>query len=174
MRLNQPRIPPLSDSEMNPTQRAVLQPHFERNTVFNIFRTLAHAPEAYRSFSEWGRYILSDQNSLPPRQREIIILRTGFNCKSGYEWAQHVRIGKMCGLSDQEIDQIKAGPTHLDELTNDSFIKEETWQALSTLTQKQQMDLVFTCGQYTQVCMMLNSFGVQLDAGLELDKDLKV
>ena len=34
------------------------------------------------------------------------------------------------------------------------------------------MDLVLTVGQYTQVAMMLNSFGVQLDPGLDLDPDL--
>ena len=30
-----------------------------------------------------------------------------------------------------------------------------------------------TVGQYTQVSMMLNSYGVQLDDDLELDPDLK-
>ena len=35
------------------------------------------------------------------------------------------------------------------------------------------MDMVFTAGQYTQVSMMLNSFGVQLDEGQVLDPDLK-
>ena len=35
------------------------------------------------------------------------------------------------------------------------------------------MDVVFTAGQYTQVSMILNSFGVQLDAGQILDPDLK-
>ena len=34
------------------------------------------------------------------------------------------------------------------------------------------MDLVMTVGQYTQVSMMLNSFGVQLDPGQTLDPDL--
>ena len=34
------------------------------------------------------------------------------------------------------------------------------------------MDVVFTAGQYTQVSM-LNTFGVQLDAGQTLDPDLK-
>jgi hypothetical protein len=34
------------------------------------------------------------------------------------------------------------------------------------------MDLVYTVGQYTQVSMLLNSFGVQLDDGLTLDPDL--
>jgi hypothetical protein len=35
------------------------------------------------------------------------------------------------------------------------------------------MDVVFTVGQYTQVSMILNSFGVQLDPGQVLDPDLR-
>jgi hypothetical protein len=34
------------------------------------------------------------------------------------------------------------------------------------------MDLVMTVSQYTQVSMMLNTFGVQLDEDLVLDPDL--
>jgi len=37
----------------------------------------------------------------------------------------------------------------------------------------EDLDVVFTTGQYTQVSMMLNSFGVQLDPGQTLDPDLK-
>ena len=59
-----------------------------------------------------------------------------------------------------------------DELTADAFISEATWEALSEFSEKQRMDLVMTVGQYTQVAMMLNSFGVQLDQGFELDADL--
>ena len=36
------------------------------------------------------------------------------------------------------------------------------------------MDLVFTVGQYTQVSMMLNTFGVQLGRGPDADPDLTV
>ena len=35
------------------------------------------------------------------------------------------------------------------------------------------MDLVFTIAQYTQVSMLLNTFGVQLDPGQVLDPDLR-
>jgi hypothetical protein len=35
------------------------------------------------------------------------------------------------------------------------------------------MDVVFTVAQYTQVSMLLNTFGVQLEEGLALDPDLK-
>lgn len=185
MRLKQPRFAPLRDEEMTAQQKEVLEPQFGRGRVFNIFRTLAHAPKAYKRFMVWGGYILSDKNDLPPREREIVILRAGYNWKAGYEWAQHVRIGKDCGLTDAEIEQIKVGPSDpawtplesamlqaVDELTSDSFITDETWAKLGGLTDKQKMDLVFTTGQYTQVCMMLNSFGVQLDDDLTLDPDL--
>ena len=37
---------------------------------------------------------------------------------------------------------------------------------------KQRMDVVWTTGQYAQVSMILNSFGVQLDPGQTLDPDL--
>ncbi len=185
MRLKAPRIAPLADTDMNAEHREALAAQFGRGNVYNIFRTLARAPDAYRAFMRWGGYILSDKNSLAPREREIVILRAGFNWKSGYEWAQHVRIGKQCGLTDNEIEAIKEGPLSpdwspidsallraTDELTSDGFITDRTWGELSSLTEKQRMDLVMTVGQYTQVSMMLNSFGVQLDDDLTLDPDL--
>jgi 4-carboxymuconolactone decarboxylase len=185
MRLRAPRIAPLADADMSAEQKEALAAQFGRGRVFNIFLTLAKAPKAYKAFSRWGGYILSDYNSLPPRERELVILRAGFNWKSGYEWAQHVRIGQQCGLTDEEITRIKAGPgapgwsaidaallRATDELTSDAFVTDKTWAELSALTEKQRMDLVMTVGQYTQVSMMLNSFGVQLDDDLTLDPDL--
>lgn len=185
MRLKAPRIAPLADADMNADHREALAAQFGRGNVYNIFRTLARAPDAYRGFMRWGGYILSDKNSLAPREREIVILRAGFNWKSGYEWAQHVRIGKQCGLTDDEIARIKAGPDApgwsaidaallraTDELTADAFISDKTWAQLASLSEKQRMDLVMTVGQYTQVSMMLNAFGVQLDDDLTLDPDL--
>lgn len=186
MRLDKARIQPLSDAELDAEQSAAIRKTFPVGTIYNVFRTLMRVPKASKGFMAWGGYILSNHNDLAPREREIVILRTGYNWKSGYEWAQHVRIGKEAGLTDEEIDWIKQGPDvpgwsptesamlrAVDELTNDSFVTDATWAALSDLSEKQRMDLVMTVGQYTQVSMMLNSFGVQLDEGLELDPDLR-
>ncbi|QJB69169.1 carboxymuconolactone decarboxylase family protein [Parasphingorhabdus halotolerans] len=186
MRLDKPRIAPLHDTELNDEHKAMIGDRFAGRPVLNIFRTLMKAPKAFKAFMWWGGYILSKHNDLPAREREIIILRAGFNWKSGYEWAQHVVIGKDAGLTDQEVEQIKTGPDApgwsqseramlqaTDDLTSDGFVSDATWARLSDLTEKQKMDLVMTVGQYTQVSMMLNSFGVQLDDGLELDPDLK-
>jgi alkylhydroperoxidase family enzyme len=184
LRLSAPRIAPLTDAELTDDQKEALKPFGTR--ILNIFRTLARAPKALTRFNEWGGYILSRRNDLAPREREIVILRTGFLCKSGYEWTQHVAIGKREGLSDDEIARIKKGAgagwsaadaaliRASDELHADQFIGDATWRALGEhFTQKQCMDVVFTAAQYTQVSMFLNTFGVQLDAGLTLDPDLK-
>lgn len=185
MRLSRPRISPLSDDQLDADQQAALAP-FHPGAVLNIFRTLANAPKALVAFNTWGSYILSRRNGLAPREREIVILRTGYLCKSGYEWTQHVRIGRDSGLTDDEIARLKtdAGTSWseadgaliraADELHRDQFVTDASWASLRAhFNEKQCMDVVFTVGQYTQVCMMLNSFGIQLDEGQVLDPDLK-
>lgn len=191
MRLKRPRIEPVDLSRLDETQAEVLAPFANPENkvgggrVLNIFRTLAHAPKALRAFLGWGNYILSRRSDLPEREREMVILRVGWNCRSGYEFAQHTRIGKACGLTEEDIARIKAGPdaegwTALeaamlraaDELHADQFVSNATWGALAELGDKGRMDLVFTVGQYTQVSMMLNSFGIQLEDGDHPDPDL--
>ena len=191
MRLRAPRIEPVDIDRLDEEQQQALAPFTNPDNkvgggrVLNIFRTLAHAPKALNAFLGWGSYVLSRRNALPEREREMVILRTGWLCRSGYEFAQHTRIGKDCGLTDAEIARIKAGPdadgwTDLesamlraaDELVADHFVSDATWKALTELGDKGRMDLVFTVGQYTQVSMILNSFGIQLEDGDRPDPDL--
>lgn len=187
MRLTAPRIAPLQDDQLTDEQREVLRPFAEGGRpVLNIFRTLVHAPKALTRFNEWGGYVLSRRNSLPAREREIVILRVGFLCKSGYEFTQHTRIGLQSDLSQDDIARIKQGADAgwspadaaliraADELVKDHFVSDATWKALSDhFDEKQRMDVVFTAGQYTQVSMFLNTFGVQLEPGQALDPDLR-
>ena len=187
MHLNTPRIAPVAKDQWTSEQAELAAPMVSRGTMLNIFRTLLNHPDAMRGFMGWGSYVLSKKNTLPSREREIVVLRTGFLCGSGYEWTQHVPIGQRAGLSDAEIAAIKLGSEApswsaadaaliqaSDELHNRQFISDSTWQKLKThFSEKQCMDVVFTAGQYTQVSMLLNTFGVQLDEGQILDPQLK-
>lgn len=188
MYLSSPRIPPLADSELTPEQRQALSgATLPDRPALNIFRTLARAPEALKAFLAWGSYVLSKKNGLSARDREIVILRIGYLCRSGYEWTQHVEIGLRAGLSREEIAAIKRGseapgwsPAEAallracDDLHARQFISDANWSALrGCYDEKQCMDVVFTVGQYTQVSMMLNTFGVPLDPGQTLDPDLR-
>lgn len=193
MRLHAPRIEPVDLDRLDADQRAALALFLDTGggkvgggRVLNIFRTLAHAPNALTAFLGWGSYILSRRNALSERDRELVILRTGYNCRSGYEWTQHKRIGLDSGLSENDVERIKAGPDAAgwtdidramlratDELTADHFVTDATWAALAPLGDKGRMDLVMTVGQYTQVSMMLNSFGIQVEDGWDVDPDLR-
>jgi alkylhydroperoxidase family enzyme len=187
MRLSAPRVAPLTDDELTDEQREALAPMTQGGRpALNIFRTLARAPKALARFNEWGSYVLSRRNSLPAREREIVILRVGFLCKSGYEFTQHTRIGLNEGLSADEIARIKQGANAgwsaadaaliraADELVKDHFVSDATWAELAKhFDEKQRMDVVFTTGQYTQVSMFLNTFGVQLEPGATLDPELR-
>lgn len=175
MRLDKPRVDPLEDDELDADIRA----RFEGAPMLNIFRTLAHHPKLLKRWLVFGNHVLA-KSTLPPRERELVILRIGWLCRAGYEWGQHAQIGRTAGLSDQEIERITRGPDAegwsdaerallraTDELHGDSFISDETWAALSEHLEIQQiMDLIFAVGQYQIVSMALNSLGVQPEPGL--------
>lgn len=179
-RLSEPRIAPLPQAEWNADQTAILQPYEDSGRLFNVFTTMARHPELAEAWLGFGRHILSE-STLPPRERELAILRIGWLCQAEYEWAQHARLGLAAGLTDEEIARITQGPdaegwsdfdvallTAVDQLHQDAFITDSTWNALAArYDEKQMMDFVFTVGQYNLVSMALNSFGVQLDPGLE-------
>ena len=179
MRLNEPRIPAIHEDNWDEDQKQIFNGQEMRGAVQNIFRTMANHAKLAKRWLVFGNHILS-KSTLSPRDREIAILRIGWLCQSGYEWGQHVLIGRRAGLSEEEIENIKAGADAgwnehealiiraADELHDDSFITDSTWQGLTkTYSTEQMMDLVFTCGQYTMVSMALNSFGVQLDPDLK-------
>jgi alkylhydroperoxidase family enzyme len=186
MRTTTPRLSPLSDAELTDEQEALLQP-MRPDHVLNIHRTLARAPKALERFNFWAAYTMSKRNALTPRQREIVILRIGFLCRSGYEFMQHRAFGLDAGLTPDEIEAIKRGGgpdwteedrlliAASDELHRDQHISDPTWDAMRRLfTEKQCMDIVITAAQYTQVSMILNAFGVQLEDGIDCDPDLVV
>ncbi len=186
MRLQTPRIAALSDAELTPEQLEIVKP-VQGTEILNLFRTLVRIPDALSALKSWGAYVVSRRQGLTLRDAEVIILRTGWLCKSGYEWNQHSRVAERAGFTGQEIERIKAGADApgwtereraliraCDDLNADQHISDASWAGLKAhLTEAQCMDLVFLVAQYTQIAMMLNSFGVQLEAGKTVDPDLR-
>jgi len=180
VRLKEPRIKPLAESEWNAEQQRILnQFKAPGRRMINLYPTMANHPKLMDRWLTFASYILME-STLPPREREILILRIGWLCQSEYEFGQHTLVGKREGLTDAEIKRITEGPKvpgwdpfdatllqAADELHADAFITEATWNALAKrYNQQQLMDVVATVGQYNLVSMFLNSFGVQLDKGV--------
>ncbi len=182
MNSSPPRVPPLSDDELDDDVKALLghTGGVGKGKILNIFRTLARHPALMKRWLVFGNHVLYKQ-TLSERDRELLILRIGWLCRSEYEWGQHVILGRTRGLSDEEITRITTGPDTegwddrdaallraVDELHRDAKIGDDTWAELTGfLDTLQCIDLVFTVGQYNLVSMALNTLGVQLDEGLE-------
>ncbi|MEO6123977.1 MAG: carboxymuconolactone decarboxylase family protein [Ilumatobacteraceae bacterium] len=183
MRLRQPRVVPTVEADWDIDSRPLMLSLERNGRELNIFRTLARHPKLLKRWLVFANHVLAG-STLPARERELIILRTGVRCGSGYEWAQHVAIARNVGVTDDEIRRLADGSTRpgtdgwssddatliraADELLDDKFISEATWSALSTRWNQQQlMDIVFTIGQYTLVSMALNTLGVQIEAHTE-------
>jgi 4-carboxymuconolactone decarboxylase len=180
MRLPEPRIAPLVESEMDDDVRAIVGPTAQGGRTLNIFRTLGRHPKLLKRWLVFGNHVLA-KSTLPARERELLILRTGWLCRAEYEWGQHVLIGKLTGLTDAEIRRTTEGPDApgwdpfdatllraADELLGDAFISDATWKALGERYDTTQLiDVVFTVGQYNLVSMALNTLGVQLDEGID-------
>lgn len=163
--------------ERTPSAQALLDGVRVAGAEANIFTTFLRAEGLTRRWLPFGGKLLSGK--IPARERELLILRTGWNCRSEYEWAQHVVIGRAAGLSDEEIRRIPEGPAAdwaafdstllraADELHEDWCLGEETWQALADVYDVQQLiELPMLVGHYHMVAMTLNSLGVQVDPGL--------
>ncbi|MDX1383179.1 MAG: carboxymuconolactone decarboxylase family protein [Thermoanaerobaculia bacterium] len=185
MRLTEPRIAPLGDADWPEEARELRERFIDgegpgAGKVLNIFATLGHHPQLLKRWLVFGNHVLM-KSTLPPRDREILILRIGWLCRAEYEWGQHVVIGRRAGLSDEDIARIAEGPDAdgwdpfeatlvraADELHADAMLSDATWNALAERYDTRQMlDVVFTVGQYNLVSMVLNSTGVQLDEGID-------
>ncbi len=173
-----PRIPPLPREHRAPSAQALLETVAVAGAEANIFTTLVRAEGLTRKWMPFGGKLLNGK--IPARDRELLILRTGWNCQAAYEWAQHVVIGLQEGLSEEQIDRVPAGPDApgwepfdacllraADELHADWCITDPTWTRLAERYDTAQLiELPMLVGHYHMVAMTLNSLGVQLDEGL--------
>lgn len=92
-------------------ESGVLKPVFDdiaksRGWVSNALRSLAHAPDGLRVFQAVGHYARYG-TELTEVQRELVILITGRG--SHYAWTHHSPLGKQIGITDAQLDAIKAG-----------------------------------------------------------------
>jgi len=156
--------------------RITPQPHSgDGAPPLNIFRTLGRNKPLYKGFLALGGHLLGG-SGLPAREREIVILRTGFRAGSEYEFGQHTRIGRDAGLTDDEISRLAdiGDPTWsdddaalvamVDEICDDDVVSDATWQRLtSRWDESQLLELLVLTGYYRLVSGLLNSVGVALE-----------
>jgi alkylhydroperoxidase family enzyme len=144
----------------------------------NIFSTLIRAEGLVRKWMPFAGKLATGK--LPARDRELLILRTVWNCEAESEWAQHAVSARATGLTAEEIDRVALGPDAqgwadfdaillraVDELHQKTCISESTWTRLAEHYDVAQLiELPMLVGHFHMVAMTLNSLGVQIDEGL--------
>jgi len=188
--LSEPRIPPRPsddwDAEVDEALAALRPPGSNRRPgeprrerpSSNIIGIFSWHPALAKAWFSFNSHLF--HSTLSARDRELATVRIAWLRRGEYEWAQHVRMAKSAGLSEEEVDAIMAGPDSpvwaprdaallrsVDEIAADRYVSDETWKRLAEdFDRKQLMDLVFTIGAYDTLAVAMNTFGLQLDPGL--------
>tara|TARA_B100001123_G_scaffold163674_1_gene188568 strand:+ start:4940 stop:6172 length:1233 start_codon:yes stop_codon:yes gene_type:complete len=151
-----------------------------------VSRTFGQHPNLAQPRSRRANFINRVSN-LTPHDREILILRIGWDCQAVYEWAKHV--GTVGRARDHGVDPtaVAEGPNAsnvpelnalllrtVDELYQNTSISDATWDALTAeYTLADAMSAVYTPSSYRATSMSLNTYGVQLEAGDESFPDVR-
>ncbi|MBW2324853.1 MAG: carboxymuconolactone decarboxylase family protein [Deltaproteobacteria bacterium] len=147
--------------------------------VMNIHRMLAHSPAAVREFLRYGNRLLA-RAELDPRYREMAIIRIAEMHGASYEWVQHVPIALRCGVTREQIENMKnwrKSPfftkeekvilTFTEEVINKSRPSDDTFAAASKfLNPASLVELTLSIGYWSMVAVFLETFEVEVEEDL--------
>jgi len=145
----------------------------------NIHFTMLRHPQLWEKISALSIQ-LSAHGTIAPRERELVILRTGWLCRAPFEWGEHVKFGLQLGLTTEEIERVKLGSAEagwnasdrallraVEELHSDAMISDATWEALrKSYTEEQCFELTVLVGQFITTAFWLNSLRIPLNPGI--------
>jgi 4-carboxymuconolactone decarboxylase len=170
-----PRIAPLPRGAWDADQRRLL----EGAPPLALLATLVRHANLLRSWLPLGKTI-QYAGALPDRDRELLVLRTAWNCRSDYEWGHHARLAERAGLGPEEVARVASGPEApgwvpferallraADELHATATIDQETWDALAArYGVRELIEVPTVVGQYHAFAFAANALAVALEDGL--------
>jgi alkylhydroperoxidase family enzyme len=139
---------------------------------------LARQPDLLSPFLGWAA-ALALQGVLSKRDHELLALRAARNCRSDFEWGEHVEYARAAGITDEEIAAVASGDgtwdpresallAAADELHEHTTVTDGTWAELTVhFDAPALVELLFVVGQYTMLSMLANAAGIDPPAGLE-------
>lgn len=110
---------------------------------YTILQLLANATTLFRPFILLSD-ALNNHSQIPADVREAVILRVAVITEAEYEWAEHVPMARVAGLSDEQIEALHADHPREDlfsdaqrlaldateELSSGNGIATDTWQRI--------------------------------------------
>lgn len=143
-----------------------------------IMFTLCRFPGLWQAVMDVTKPLQGPASVLPPRDRKLAILRTGWLCQAPYEFGEHVAQARRMGFTAEEIEAVTEGSNApvwcdheraillaVDELHANAMIGDETWMRLAARFDDHQMfELVVLIGQFTATAYFQNSLRLRLEA----------
>ncbi len=144
-----------------------------------IMFTLCHHPDLWGKIMALSLQMQGDTGILPPRDRQLAILRTGWLLQAPYEWGQHVQWSKLVGITSEEIERVTIGSiapewtVHeravlqaAEELRDRAMVSDATWTTLAErLDDRQLFELLALIGQFTTIAYVQNGIRLRLEPG---------
>ncbi len=142
----------------------------------NAFRMMAAVPGSFTGFLELAGSVLSGAD-FDPRLREIAVLRVVKVANCTYAWTHHVTVGKMTGLTEEEIRIIETeDPVHsldtegnllcrvADEITRDVRLSDAALVEIkSRYGNRGAAALILCCSYFNMLARCLESSRVTLE-----------
>ena len=97
------RIPLVKPEDLTPEQAKTY--HGSPNGKLNLFRLLAHAKTMGPGFTQMVQAMMTDL-SVPPLERELVILAVLHLDRGEYEWAQHLQVAEAMGIPTAKVEAI--------------------------------------------------------------------
>ena len=184
IQLAQPRIAPLAEAQWTDAHRLRLEKFLPSAArPGNGLQTLLNVPELVDHTMSFHGYILRD-SSLPPRIRELLVLRTAWLHGNDAIWRERVPFARNAGLTDVELRRIARGPTApgwdpfeanllrmADQLFRNSFVNDAIFNALAARYDAcHLMDAGMTVADVASISFLYNNLGVQPDDAPSADR----
>jgi alkylhydroperoxidase family enzyme len=140
--------------------------------------TVMHHPSIFRHQMALS-VELNGCGTIPPRERELVVLRTTWLCRAPYAWGQHVENARHFGIATKEVERVTHGSSAdgwseheaallraVEELLGDQSICDQIWDKLAqTWSDQQLIELPVLVGLYFTFAMQHNSIRVGLPQG---------
>ena len=176
----EPRIAPARPRELRPLARTVAE-FADRVTGSgppNIFTTLGRHPRLFRAWLRYSAHLMPF-GQLPRRDTELVVLRVAWQCRSAYEWHQHVSIALRVGLTPDEVagvadacpasrftERQQALLAVSDELIAQRGLSDATWSAVQAcLSDREAIELCLLVGHYQGLASAIGGLRIQVEQG---------
>jgi alkylhydroperoxidase family enzyme len=144
----------------------------------SVYGVLMHNVPMLKAYKDIMLYFL-EHGSLPLRDRELAILRTAWLRQIPFVWGEHVKHGKLAGLTSEEIERVTQGSAApgwnerdrtvlkaAEELLADAMICDATWAALAREFEPGLLVELLACvGQYQALGLIQNAIRMPLFEG---------